>query len=56
MPGIQMKLTPKSGNLLFSYYRLTPIGDELAQLVLPKQDQEYLKALQALFAKDFKIE
>ncbi|MCL1119135.1 Protein of uncharacterised function (DUF2806) [Shewanella putrefaciens] len=56
MPGIQMKLTPKSGNLLFSYYRLTPIGDELAQLVLPKQDQDYLKALQALFAKDFKIE
>ncbi|MGL4750282.1 MAG: TIGR03899 family protein, partial [Shewanella sp.] len=56
MPGIQMKLTPKSGNLLFSYYRLTPIGDELAQLVLPKQDQEYLKALQALFSKDFKIE
>jgi len=35
---------------------LTPIGDELAQLVLPKQDQEYLKALQALFSKDFKIE
>ncbi|PTA49317.1 TIGR03899 family protein [Shewanella morhuae] len=54
--SIQMKLTPKSGNLLFSYYRLTPIGDELAQLVLPKPDQEYLKALQLLFAKDFKIE
>ncbi len=54
--GTQMKLTPKSGNLLFSYYRLTPIGDELAQLVLPKPDQEYLKALQLLFAKDFKIE
>ncbi|MGL6123520.1 MAG: TIGR03899 family protein [Shewanella sp.] len=56
LQGIQMKLTPKSGNLLFSYYRLTPIGDELAQLVLPKLDQEYLKALQLLFAKDFKIE
>lgn len=56
LQGIQMKLTPKSGNLLFSYYRFTPIGDELAQLVQPKPDQEYLKALQLLFAKDFKIE
>ena len=51
-----MKLTPRSGNLLFSYYRFTPIGDELAQLVQPKPDQEYLKALHLLFAKDFKIE
>ncbi|MCH1929244.1 TIGR03899 family protein [Shewanella sp. A25] len=56
MPGIQMKLTPKSGNLLFSYYRLTPVGDELAQLVLPKQDEEYLEALKVLFTKDFKID
>ncbi|AVV85521.1 hypothetical protein SPWS13_3841 [Shewanella putrefaciens] len=56
MPSIQMKLTPKSGHLLFTYYRLTPIGDELALLVQPKTDQEYVKALQLLFAKDFKIE
>lgn len=56
LPGIKMQLTPKSGNLLFSYYRLTPIGDELAQLVLPKPDQEYLNAIKTLFSKDFKIE
>ncbi|EJB8562011.1 TIGR03899 family protein, partial [Citrobacter freundii] len=27
-----LKLTPKSGHLLFSYYRFTPVGDELALL------------------------
>ena len=52
----QMKLTPKGGHLLFSYYRFTPVGDELAQLIQPKPDNDYVKALQALFAKDFKIE
>lgn len=57
LQNTQMKLTPKSGHLLFSYYRFTPIGDELAQLVTPnKVDSEYLKAMQALFAKDFKID
>ncbi len=56
LPGAQMKLTPKRGNILFNYYRLTPIGDELVQLVQPKQDENYLKALRVLFAKDFKIE
>lgn len=56
LQNTQMKLTPKSGHLLFSYYRFTPIGDELAQLVTPKVDTEYLKAMQALFAKDFKID
>lgn len=51
-----MKLTPKSGHLLFIYYRLTPIGDELTQLIQPKPDAEYAKAFRTLFAKDFKIE
>ena len=56
MPSLQLKLTPKRGHLLFSYYRFTPVGDELAQLIQPKTDPEYNKGLQALFAKDFKIE
>jgi len=51
-----MKLTPKSGHLLFNYYRLTPIGDELTQLIHPKTDTEYVKAFKALFSQDFKIE
>ncbi|ACA85083.1 TIGR03899 family protein [Shewanella woodyi] len=51
-----MKLTPKSGHLLFNYYRLTPIGDELTQLIQPKPDPEYAKTVRTLFAKDFKIE
>ncbi|NMH65401.1 TIGR03899 family protein [Shewanella salipaludis] len=54
--GTQMRLGPKSGNLLLSYYRFTPVGDELAQLVQPKPDQDYARALQLLFAKDFKID
>ena len=52
----KMKLTPKSGHLLVNYYRLTPIGDELTQLIHPKPDSEYTKAMRTLFAKDFKIE
>jgi len=52
----KMKLTPKSGHLLFNYYRLTPIGDELTQLIHPKADTEYTKAFKALFSKDFIIE
>ncbi|WP_076410149.1 TIGR03899 family protein [Shewanella sp. UCD-KL12] len=52
----QMKLTPKSGHLLFNYYRLTPIGDELTQLIHPKADNEYSTAMRQVFAKDFKVE
>ncbi|WP_394203262.1 TIGR03899 family protein [Shewanella waksmanii] len=52
----KMTLTPKGGHLLFNYYRLTPIGEELAQLVRPSADVEYSKALKALFAKDFIID
>ncbi len=51
----QITLTPKNGHLLFSYYRFTSIGDELAQLVPPKPDSEYERNLKSSFAKDFKI-
>lgn len=51
----QINLTPKNGHLLFSYYRFTSIGDELAQLVPPKTDTEYERSLKGLFAKDFTV-
>lgn len=56
LAGTKRRLTPKHGHSLLSYYRLTSTGDELAQLVRPKPDQEYAKALNALFSKDFKID
>ncbi|WP_028766112.1 TIGR03899 family protein [Shewanella fidelis] len=52
----KLKLTPKSGQLFFSYYRFTPIGDELAQLIHFSTDKNYLKAMKALFSHDFKID
>lgn len=52
----KMKLTPKSGHLIFYYYRLTPIGDELTQLIHSKPDSDYTNAMRTLFLKDFKIE
>ncbi|QLE86769.1 TIGR03899 family protein [Shewanella sp. Scap07] len=56
LQDMKMTLTPKGGHLLFSYYRLTPVGEELAQLVRPGADIEYTKAIKALFAKDFIID
>ncbi|MCL1096845.1 TIGR03899 family protein [Shewanella gelidii] len=51
----QIHLRPKSEHLLFSYYRFTPIGDELSQLIQPKFDLEYLRSLKAQFSQDFVI-
>jgi uncharacterized repeat protein (TIGR03899 family) len=56
LAGSKKTLTPKHGHLILSYYRLTSTGDELAQLVRPTPDEEYAKALSALFTKDFKID
>ena len=56
LSDLKLKLTPKSGQLFFSYYRFTPIGDELAQLIPFSTDKSYIKAMRALFARDFKIE
>ncbi|KFZ39096.1 hypothetical protein HR45_01475 [Shewanella mangrovi] len=54
-PHSTITLKPKSGHLLFNYYRLSPVGEELAALVAPKIDDAYLSAMRALFAKDFSI-
>lgn len=55
-PASKITLKPKSGYLLFSYYRLSPVGEELAMLVPPKIDEQYISAIKALFAKDFNVE
>jgi uncharacterized repeat protein (TIGR03899 family) len=54
--NLKLKLTPSNGHLLFTYYRFTPVGDELAQLVQPKPDGAYFQMLRQLFAQDFKID
>jgi len=56
LSGIKLKLTPKSGQLFFSYYRFTPIGDELTQLIRYKTDVNYIKVLKEVFAQDFRID
>lgn len=55
-PGLSMQLIPKRRHLQLKYYRLTPIGDELAQLVPPKAEPAYYQALQQQFAQDFIID
>ncbi|QSX34388.1 TIGR03899 family protein [Shewanella avicenniae] len=54
-PHNTVTVKPKSGYLLFNYYRLSPVGEELAALVTPKIDDAYLSAMRAMFAKDFTI-
>lgn len=49
----QLTLTPKSNHLLFGYYRLTAVGEELAHLVAPREDVAYVSALKTLLQKDF---
>ncbi|MCL1092531.1 TIGR03899 family protein [Shewanella kaireitica] len=56
LSNIKLKLTPKSGQLFFSYYRFTPVGDELAQLIHFNTDTSYIKALKAVFAQVFRID
>ncbi|MGB0894904.1 MAG: TIGR03899 family protein [Parashewanella sp.] len=46
---------PKRHHLLIRYYRLTAIGNELAQLVTPKQDNKFTATINKLFNKDFII-
>ncbi|WP_076541541.1 TIGR03899 family protein [Shewanella sp. UCD-KL21] len=52
----KIAIEPNSNNLLFSYYRFTPIGDELSQLVHPKVDSAFVKDLTVLLSRDFKVE
>ncbi|MBT1443691.1 TIGR03899 family protein [Shewanella sp. JM162201] len=49
----ELSLQPKSSHLLLSYYRFSPVGDELAQLVRPQGDTNFGNVLKGLLAKDF---
>ncbi|MCL1068837.1 TIGR03899 family protein [Shewanella olleyana] len=55
MVDYQIKITPKSNNLLFSYYRFTPVGDELCLLVQAKTDNEFSRALKDTLSADFAV-
>ncbi|MBR9729458.1 TIGR03899 family protein [Shewanella intestini] len=49
----QLLLSPKSKHLLFTYYRFTPIGDELSQLIQAQGDSQYINTVQQVLSKDF---
>ncbi|QDF66144.1 TIGR03899 family protein [Shewanella sp. SNU WT4] len=48
-----LQLRPKYAKLVLTYYRFTPIGDELVQLIGSRHDSPYWQAMRALFARDF---
>jgi uncharacterized repeat protein (TIGR03899 family) len=48
-------LQPKSQHLLFTYYRLTTIGDEICQLIAAKQDNGFNQMLRGVLQQDFSI-
>ncbi|MFK3975567.1 TIGR03899 family protein [Shewanella vesiculosa] len=48
-------LKPKNQHLLFTYYRFTTVGDELCQLIIAKNENEFINTLKGLLAKDFNV-
>ena len=48
-------LKPKNQHLLFTYYRFTTVGDELCQLIIAKNEHEFIQSLKLLLAKDFNV-
>lgn len=53
--GINLTVTAKKNNCLFSFYKFTPIGAELAQLIADQPDNKYLTTLKQEFASLFVI-
>ncbi|WP_242620332.1 TIGR03899 family protein [Shewanella maritima] len=52
--GVEViKRTPRNKHLLLTYYRFTPVGDELCQLLHATSDKNYIAALGQLLDKDF---
>ncbi|WP_338589892.1 TIGR03899 family protein [Shewanella khirikhana] len=51
----ELSVTPKHAHLILTYYRFSPVGDELAQLVRPHGDNNFAGALKGLLAKDFSV-
>lgn len=52
-PHRQFTLSPKIPHIVFGYYRFTNIGNELAQLVTPKVENNIFKAICETLAEDF---
>ncbi len=50
-----MVLRPRHNRLRLRYYRFTPLGLELARLVLDEGDRDYIAALSTLLTKDFEL-
>ena len=48
---VSLQLRPKVERLKLRYYRLTPVGEELARLVAGKTNADYQQALAAILAK-----
>ncbi|WP_258405597.1 TIGR03899 family protein [Shewanella zhangzhouensis] len=55
LPKTELKLTPRHGHLLLSYYRFSTVGDELAHLVRPHTESNFGPALRGMLAKDFDV-
>jgi hypothetical protein len=53
--GQMWRLKPRK-SIILSYYRFTPVGNELAQLLSPDPVEEYRQALSALLSEGFVIE
>lgn len=51
----QFKISPKNNNSLFSYYRFTPVGDELSLLVQANVENEYVRALKETLKAGFSV-
>ncbi len=53
--GINLTVTAKKNDCLFSFYKFTPIGAELAQLIVDQPDNKYLTTLKQEFSSLFVI-
>ncbi|QIR13711.1 TIGR03899 family protein [Shewanella aestuarii] len=51
----EWQIQPQNSHLQFTYYRFTPIGDEICQLIAAKADSDFNQALKALLNKDFRL-
>ncbi len=55
-PHKQFSLTPKTPQIVFGYYRFTNIGNELAQLVMPKAVSNTYESIKKTLAEDFLVQ
>lgn len=53
--GINLKLSARKANINVQFYKFTPIGTELAQLISDKTNDEFLEQLKHQFSNHFTI-